>query len=198
MVRYFPERASSKARSRVVLLFCNPVPYFASDFRSLKPAPPPFPHNTNRAAQRERAFGQTDVTSERKFVSPEIAALGVKLGDAVGTLPAALFAGDFDISRSVCIFLDSGQLSRYLLVKYAAGLVGLRCAASPLLIRLLLSRGEGNEHHDRRTGGRRHSDVTGGGIPPALVKASVSAEDDARGLFEGGAYARISASVLLR
>jgi len=75
MVRYFPERASSKARSRVVLLFCNPVgPYFASDFRSLKPAPPPFPHNTNRAAQRscqpiERAFGQTDVTSERKSVS---------------------------------------------------------------------------------------------------------------------------------
>ena len=81
----------------MVLLFCNPVgPYFASDFRSLKPAPPPFPHNTNRAAQRERAFGQTDVTSERKFVSPEIAALGVKLGDAVGTLPAALFAGDLE------------------------------------------------------------------------------------------------------
>ena len=129
---------------------------------------------------------------------PEIAALGVKLGDAVGTLPAALFAGDFDISRSVCIFLDSGQLSRYVLVKYAAGLVGLRCAASPLLIRLLLSRCEGNEHHDRRTGGRRHSDVTVGVIPPALERASVSAEDDARGLNEGGAYARISASVLLR
>jgi len=39
-------------------------------------------------------------------------------------------------------------------------------------------------HHDRRVGGRRHSDVTGGVIPPALEKASVSAEDDARGLNE--------------
>jgi hypothetical protein len=147
------------------------------------------PADRARVRADRRHFGE-------EIRQPEIAALGVKLGDAVGTLPAALFAGDFDISRSVCI--DSRQLSRYVLVKYAAGLVGLRCAASPLLIRLLLSRGEGNEHHDRRTGGRRHSDVTGGVIPPALVKASVSAEDDARGLFEGGAYARISASVLLR
>ena len=55
-----------------------------------------------------------------------------------------------------------------------------------------------DEHHDRRIGDRRHSDVTGGVIPPALVRASVSAEDDARGPFEGGAYAQISASVLLR
>ena len=99
------------------------------------------PADRARVRAGRRQFGE-------EIRQPEIAALGVKLGDAVGgdavgTLPAALFAGDFDISRSVCIFLDSGQLSRYVLVKYAAGLVGLRCAASPLLIRLLLSRGEG-------------------------------------------------------
>jgi hypothetical protein len=36
MVRYFPERANSKARSRLVLLLCNPMlPYFASAFLSL-------------------------------------------------------------------------------------------------------------------------------------------------------------------